>query len=191
MEAGNVLISRPFSSQISNLKTTGFFATFVLLFTLLVLVNHSYGDKRGRVLGKRAPPITLDREGKPVVGGKFPLEARRTDKGIVLAFRHVTEDTAITEYFIAYEAKGDNAYTIRAETMLGENCYWHERGPAAGKIGATLQLYDSFYYSIDGRQPSKFALVGNDKLLAVAAPLDTKLTLIETRIIYDNLHDGK
>jgi hypothetical protein len=83
----------------------------------------------GRVTKDETTTVTLDDDGRPVVGGSSKLEMRRTKKGVLLAIRveHPgTEMTASSPRFLAYSSDPGMMPKLLVLAQPGPGCFWKQ-----------------------------------------------------------------
>ena len=173
-------------------------ALFLVTYSVLLLGTADGGPK-GELLRTTTTPVTLDKDGRPVVGGKVGLVILPRADGILLAVRVWEAGAeAPTCYYLAYPVEKGAPARIRAVRKPGPGCYWTERRIDAGKNDKDLGLiWEMDIYAVK-EGPFKGLELRRDKeflvLVESKAPVKTvypKDSYVGRLFTYDNLDDGK
>jgi hypothetical protein len=154
---------------------------------------------KGSLFRTTTTPVTLDKDGTPVVEGKVGLVIRREADGILLAVlvREAGAEAA-TSYYLAYPVEKGASARIQVVRKPGPGCYWTERRIHAGKDDTILGLiWEMDIYAVK-EGPFKGRELRRDKQFLVLAeskvPLKTRYpkdSYVGRLFDYDNLDDGK
>ena len=159
-----------------------------------LLVSDVVADgHKGPVLSDTTTPVTLNAEGRPVVGGKFGLEIKPTRKGVLLAIRIPCQDGGPPKVrYLSYPTERGAPAAVRAVAEPGPGCYWTQTCCSSHrKFGS---FFDRFQYTVkEGpfqscelwQNEEKRLVLDEEKLIG-----DSKLFFGRT-IEYDDLDDGK
>ena len=114
-------------------------AALVLMACGVLLLGTAHGGPKGALLRTTTTPVTLNKDGTPVVGGKVGLVILRKADGILLAVRvREAGAEAPTCYYLAYPLEKGAPARIRVVRTPGPGCYWTERRIDAGKDDKNL-----------------------------------------------------
>jgi hypothetical protein len=153
---------------------------------------------KGRLRGTTTTPVTLDKDGAPVGGGKEGLVIQPKADGILLAVTVREAGAGAPAYqYLAYPVEKGAPARLRVVSKPGPGCYWTERRIPAGKDDCEGHIWEMDIYSVK-EGPLKGLELRRDKqslvLVESTAPVRKsypKDSYVGRLFDYDNLDDGK
>jgi hypothetical protein len=170
----------------------------VVVYGVLLGTADGAPQKKGRLRGTTTTPVTLDKDGTPVVGGKVGLiiqpkaEGNKAEGNLLVVLVREAGAAAPTSYYLAYPVEKGAPARIQVVRRPGPGCYWTERRVPAGGNGES-SIYEMDIYAVrEGPFKGLELRQDNQFLVLSRAPLRKrpKDEYVGRLYDYDNLDDG-
>jgi hypothetical protein len=171
----------------------------VVVYGVLLGTADGAPPKKGDLRRTTTTPVTLDKDGTPVVGGKVGLviqpkaEGNKAEGNLLVVLVREAGAAAPTSYYLAYPVEKGAPARIQVVRKPGPGCYWTERRVPAGGEPDNGSIWEMDIYEVR-EGPFKGLELRQDKqfLVLSRAPLRKrpKDEYVGRLYDYDDLSDG-